>query len=174
MRSNARRNLRRAVLGLAILGLAACSHTHQFAPDPNVSEIPQHKLKGRSLALDLSAVPETYSTSANGHNFQITGIRAQSDRIVRKMFASERWVQNPAQADYVLKLTLNMNLGAAMGGTRCDANARWDILQKGRVAASGTASDRASFPVIANGGRNCEIASINAVSRALDAAMAGI
>lgn len=157
----------------AALALSACSHTYQFKADEKVQpSSARTKLAGRTLALDFSGVPQNYVTKANGHSFAINDVRGSNERFVRKVFANERITEDRGSADYVLKLTLDLNLGAAIGGTRCDVRARWDILQGGKVAGTSTVSDSSAFPAMANGGRNCELASLRAVSKGLDEAMA--
>ena len=51
------------------------------------------------------------------------------------------------------------------------AKADWRILQKGRMVASGTGTDKRSIPTMYAGGGNCEIASIQAIGTGLGAAV---
>ncbi|SRR6266508_7018150 len=156
---------------LALLGAIGCSHTHRFNPNPKVGTLEQHKLSGHTLAVDLSGVPETYNDRASGHKYQMTGIRANVHSVVRKLFAKERWVEDPAKADYLLKLKLDLRMGATLMGTRCETKAQVEIVRRDKVVSTGTGSDAASIPTTGVGGANCEIASLKAISQALDDAL---
>lgn len=156
---------------LVLLAAIGCSHTHRFNPNPKIGTLQEHKLSGHTLAVDLSGVPETYKDRASGHKYQMTGIRANVHSVVRKLFAKERWVEDPARADYLLKLKLDLRIGAALMGTRCETKAQAEIVRRDQVVSTGTGSDAVSIPTTGAGGANCEIASLKAMSRALDDAL---
>ncbi len=159
--------------GIVLLAsLAGCSHTHAFNANPEVGALSQHKLRGKTLALDMTNVPEEFSDRASGHKFKITGIRTHTNSMVRKLFANERIVDDPAKAEYVFKLKLALSLKTALMGTKCVTQSQWDILRKGRVVSTGTGEESASIPTVYAAGGNCEVSSIKAVAAGLDAAMA--
>jgi hypothetical protein len=161
------------LVGAALLAsLAGCSHTHAFNANPEVGALTQHKLKGKTLALDMANVPEEFSDRASGHKFKITGIRTHTNSMVRKLFANERIVDDPAKAEYVLKLKLMLTLKSALMGTKCVAQSQWDILRKGKLVSTGTGEESTSIPTVYAAGGNCEVSSIKAISTGLDAAMA--
>jgi hypothetical protein len=160
-------------VGAALLAsLAGCSHTHAFNANPEVGALTQHKLKGKTLALDMTNVPEEFSDRASGHKFKITGIRTHTNSMVRKLFANERIVDDPAKAEYVLKLKLMLTLKSALMGTKCVAQSQWDILRKGKLVSTGTGEESTSIPTVYAAGGNCEVSSIKAIGTGLDAAMA--
>lgn len=156
---------------LFLLFLAGCSHTHQFDQNPNIGTMERTKLSGKTLAADLSGVPEEYHDRANGHKFNITGIRSNADIVVHKWFAKEQWVNDPAKAEYLLKLKVELQLGSAFMGTHCTANAQWDIVRQNKIVSTGKGSDDASIPTVQAGGSNCEIAYLKAISTAMDDAL---
>ena len=147
------------------------SHKHQFNPDPKIGTMEQHKLKGKTLALDFSGVPESYKAKAAGHSFEITGIRRHTEVVARKVFANEKTVDDASKADYQLKLALQLKLEGAAFGTRCTADATWEIYKGGKLVSTGKGNDTASFPTTSNGGRNCEIVTLKAMPAALDDAL---
>lgn len=161
------------LVGISMLAsLAGCSHTHVFNASPEVGALNQHKLKGRSLALDMTNVPQEFNGRASGHNFKVTGIRTHANSMVRKFFANERIIDEPAKADYVLKLKLALTLKSALMGTTCVAQSQWEILQNGKVVSTGSGEKSTSIPTVYAAGGNCEVSSIQAISAGLDAAMA--
>jgi hypothetical protein len=162
-----------AVAALCCLGMlaAGCSHTNNFNPNPEVGTLERHKLSGKVLAFDMTGVPEEINERAAGHKFRITGIRAQNGNMVKRFFAKEKIVDDPAKADYVLKLKLGLSIKTAAFGTKCVAQSQWDILNNGGVVSTGTAEASASFPTVHTAGANCEIASMKAVSQGLDTAL---
>lgn len=158
--------------GLAVVALAAigCSHTHRFNQDPPITAMQAHPLAGQVLAIDVSGVPESYRGSAQGHSFNVLGIRSHSMEVVRRAFANETLVADPAQAHAVIRLALQLELSGAFGGTSCNATATCEITRSGRTVVE-EVTRTSSIPVMANGGRNCEIATLQAMSEALDLAM---
>jgi hypothetical protein len=162
-----------AFAGAALLvSLAGCSHTHAFNANPEIGALTQHKLRGKTPALDLSNVPEEFSGRASGHKFKITGIRTHAHSMARKLFANERIVDDPGKAEYVLKLTHKLTLKSALMGTKCVAQSQWDIVRKGKVVSAGSGEETTSIPTVHAAGGNCELSSIKAISAGLDAAMA--
>ncbi len=159
------------VLLSLLLGIAACSHTHEFNPRPPVSALSSSPLHGRVLYLDVSRIPESYETSVEGSSFTILGVRTHGRSVVQRLFANERFTADPSQSDVTLRGELRLELGSTFGGTTCKAHARWTIVDdEGEAVGDGDGSS--SIGVMANGGNNCEIASLLAHSAALDAAMA--
>jgi len=152
--------------------LAGCSHTHTFKANPEVGALNQHKLKGKTLVLDMTNVPEEFNGRASGHAFKVTGIRTHANSMVRKLFANEHIVDDPAKAEYVLKLKLALTLKSALMGTTCVAQSQWDILQNGKVVSTGSGEKSTSIPTVHAAGGNCEVSSIQAIATGLDAAMA--
>ena len=162
----------RSVLTLMLVALAAgCSHTYRFEHTSKVGAATIPRLSGKTIALDLSGVPPTFETDANGHHFTIVDLRERTDDMVRRLFARERVVTSGATADVVLKLALSLSMGTMFTGVSCTAVARWDVAEKGK-RASAESQQTSSIGAIANGGRNCEIATINAVATALEASAA--
>jgi hypothetical protein len=79
-------------------------------------------------------------------------------------------VNDAAAADVVLKLGLALQMGSTFSGASCTAVARWELAAKDRkVSADATSSS--AIGAIANGGRNCEIATVSAVAAALDSSV---
>ena len=152
------------------LAITACSHTHEFDPQPPVSSLPSSPLQGRIIYLDVSRIPETYETSVDGSSFSILGVRTHGRAVVKRLFANERFTSDPSQSDVTLRGELKLDLGPTFGGTTCKAHARWTIVDdEGEAVGEGDGSS--SIGTMANGGNNCEIASLLAHSAALDAAM---
>jgi hypothetical protein len=154
------------VLLVGIL-LVGCAHTYQFDPSPSIDPLRSHPLEGNSIAHDVSLVPKSYSGSASGHSFELTGIRAQAQEIVRRAFAEERLVEDPADADVVLRQELQLDMQGGFTGTRCVATVRWEIVEDGAVVAEGAATRQANAAVMQAGGTDCEIASLDAFDDAL-------
>ena len=161
------------LLALTVIQIA-CSHTYAFNANPQVSAIRNQKLSGRTLSIDLSGVPESFSASAQGHSFTVVGIREHTSSVVRSLFADDQWVDDPSNADFTFRPRLELAIDGMVGGARCSATSRWDLVRRDKVASSGEASFTSSFPVIANVGRNCEIASLKSNAQALDKALAGL
>lgn len=147
------------------------SHKHQFNPDPKIEAMEQHKLTGKLLALYLSGVPESYKARVWGHSHEITGIRRQVEAVTRKMLANEAITDAADKAEYLLKLTPQLKLEGAAFGTRCTADATWEICKSGKLVSTGKGNDTASIPTTSAGGGNCEIVSLKAMPAALDDAL---
>jgi hypothetical protein len=163
---------RPTALGLLVVAFAAgCSHSYRFEHTSKVEAARFPKLTGKTIALDLTGVPTTFETDANGHHFTIVDLRERTDDMVRRLLAKERVVTSGAPADVALKLALALEMGSTFTGVSCTAVARWDAAEKGR-SASAEVKQSSSVGAIANGGRNCEIATINAVATALEASAA--
>jgi hypothetical protein len=163
--------MRKAVpFAFLLLAAVGCSHTYRFQHVAATKPVQVPKLTGKSLALDLTGVPPTYEADASGHHFTIVDLRAQTEDMARRLFANERVVNDAATADVVLKLVLTLQMGSTFTGASCTAAARWELAAKDRkVSADATSSS--AIGAIANGGRNCEIATVNAVAAALDASV---
>lgn len=165
------RMISKTVIVLFVLGAAACSHTHYFNQSPNVSQMERHKLAGKRIYLDLNDVPEMYSAKAGGHSYTMTGIRSSNDELLRRLFGTENLVSDPAKADVTLRVAVQLNLSAAMLGTKCNSNAQVTILDHSKRLAEGAGQGESHIPTTAVGGQNCEIATLQAVPVALDQAM---
>lgn len=149
-----------------------CSHTYQFNPSPKIDALKDTKISGKKLALDLANTPESFSDRASGHKFKIVGIRVHADHMARSFFQNETFVENQAEADIILKLNLKFDISTALLGGKCTCKAVWNFREtNGSALSTGTSSKGASFPVIANVGRNCEISAIQAIAEALDGAL---
>ena len=167
--------LARGLLLLLPLAFAGCSHDYQFTQQPSVGRMASHALTGKRIALDLSRTPDVLDTSANGHSFHVHGIRGHVTAVVTGLFGADMVVKDPAAADDVLALDLDLRIGSAFLGTEATAAATWRIRDRsGQEIATGSSSSSSAFPTMANGGRNCEIAALQAMSQALDAAMAKV
>jgi hypothetical protein len=163
-----------SMFGIALL-ITGCSHTHQFNPSPDIGTLEQSPLTGKRLFLDLTQTPEVHEDKASGHRFRIIGIREHTEHVTWSLFRNETFVENPAEADVVLSPSLRFEISTALLGAKCVCTASWDIKDAtGKVIATGSASQETSFPAIANGGRNCEISALQAVSAALDNAFANL
>lgn len=161
------------VMALALTSCGLLEHQHQFDPDPTIGTLTEHRLKGKVIAFDLSETPEALHESANGHTFTITGIRHHADQVVRKLFGNEQIVEKAEEADVVLALDLDLELSAALMGTEATCVATWTIRDnEGAVLARSSKEEESAYPVMANGGNNCELAALLAMSGALDGAMA--
>ena len=164
----------RLVAACVVLVISGCAslYTYEFQHDKSIKPLGKNKLSGRTLALDFSAVPENYITQGSGGNrFEVNGIRDSTERLTRNLFANEKWTSDPSKADYVLKLDLGLSLRAGRSNTRCEVRARWNIIQRGKLVGDATANGASAFPALGNGGRNCELASLEAISNGLDAAL---
>ena len=160
-------------LAVATLAVSAgCSHGYQFTPDPDIDRIAEHALADRRLYLDLEGVPEQYRASANGHSFEVTGIRASVRTILTRMFGDDR-ITASLPGDAQVDLDMSFDMSGTMFGVAATCRATCTIRDgDGNELATGTGKGEGWAGTMANGGRNCEIAMLQAMPRALDAAFA--
>jgi hypothetical protein len=143
-----------------------------FNTNPDVGALSVHPLSGKKLAFDLEQVPEEYFQKANGHKFNITGIRDSAEQICRDLFENNTIVDDPSEADVVLALNLDLSLTGAFLGTSCSSTANWEIKKaNGEILADGQATSTSKIPTMPAGGGNCEITFLKAMPEALDNAL---
>jgi len=160
-----------AVLGLASASCGALHHEYMFTPRPDVKAAPGHNLEGKKVHMDLSGTPDSFRQSANGHSFHVFGIREHVKNCLTGVLVGAEWVADAAGAERVLAVTVEIRLSGAFAGTEADATVTCRIRDAGgKDLSEGTGKGNSSFPVMSNGGRNCEIACLLALGDALGAA----
>lgn len=151
---------------------AACTHTHAFDQAPPIKALPVDPFAGRVVAVDVSGVPESYTASAGGNSYVMTGVRSHAYAVIRGMLQNDRVVGAGEPADVTMRLLMEFDLSSTMIGTECTAKARCEFVRDGAVVSAGTGGGRSDYPTTGNGGRNCELASLHAMAGAVDAALA--
>jgi hypothetical protein len=160
------------LVAASLAALAGCSHSHQFTQDPSIGRLGEHPLAGKQVFLDLEGVPEEYRTSANGHSFNVSGIRSSVRTILTKMFGDDQ-IAKSLPGDARLDVDLSFDMGGTLFGVSATCQATCTIRDgDGNELATGTGTGEGSAGTMGNGGRNCEIAMLQAMPQALDAAFA--
>ncbi len=165
--------LTRCLLLTSLALSTACTHRYAF-PERDFSLMQGSALDGRKVHLDLEGVPAEFTAKASGHTFQIQGVRNATRSMLTKMFGAEHVVERSA-ADVTVDIDLDFDMSGTMFGTSATCDAKCSLRgADDHVLGQGTAAETSSYPTIGNGGRNCEIAMMQSVAKALDGAMAAL
>jgi hypothetical protein len=158
----------------AALAPAAPAAPQGYAAPPPVPLPPaaspgRAKLNGRTVAVDISGIPERHEEALAGRKHVVFMIRQQAQESIRRGLAQQILVGDLSKAELVLAATLKLSLKLENGAAMCVAQASWNATFAGRTAQGVGA---AVGPLVQAGpaGFTCETAMDRALTDALNAA----
>jgi hypothetical protein len=169
--------LRAAVLAVSMTTVSCgmLHHEYQFTQNPQPGQAKGHKLEGTKVFVDLTRTPDSFEQSTNGHSFHVFGIHQNVKATITGVLVGVQWVADEKEADAVIAVDSNIELSSTFTGTSATARVTCRILDKsGKVLTEKSTSQTSEFPVMSNGGRNCEIAELNALAGALGEAVGSL
>lgn len=130
----------------------------------------RQKVAGRTVAVDISGIPERHEETLGGKKHVVFMIRQQAQETIRRGIAQQVLVGDLAKAELTLTGSLKLSLKQEAGATQCLAQASWSATFVGRTTQGVGA---AIGPLVQAGpaGFTCEVALDRALTDALNAAI---
>ncbi|MGC4119979.1 MAG: hypothetical protein QM765_36450 [Myxococcales bacterium] len=128
------------------------------------------KVAGKTVAVDVSGIPERHEELLAGRNHVVFMIRQQAQETIRRGLAQQVLVGELAKAELVLAPTLKLSLKLEGNAAMCVAQASWNATFAGRTV-QGVGAAIAPLVQAGPAGFTCEASADRALTEALNGAL---